>query len=944
MKENLIEDEEEDMIKEDLFSHLPQKEKLKLFGEEEEEIKKNEKINEEERKLLEINKQYIESKLWCWEKEKEFEFKLPSTIFTKPINVSNKSELRYENELLQYENPDIIGQHFSEEILNQIWQNGEFNINSTNPELPYTWKLAYFTVKGIKNVKLRYQKDMSISFLFLYSLYYRFSTYNYNNLFPCSFPSSAYHLYKFFYNTINLFFGLPLYRYNEFEITKKIKHQRLLNFLENNSNMDLLFFVAKNKEKLKKLDLLFNTKWIKEIEPNLRKKYKEQNLSTENMNSNLVEDKKREYLNFLEENIEFNKFQELHPSTKDYLSSQQIINDAEFFYRLEREQKIENFKNELKNHYIKDLCELWHRDKMNEYYSKVDKETNLEKERKIKREIQNKREPYLVYNYNTDNEREIPTLVEKQLKESKEPLETFEIRRNLTKPYKKCQREENNGEVRYYLKKYEYYKVKTSFLFWRVVLFLTKYFCSFFNFNLFICRQMTDSMFGIKALFTYTLFREYSIDSRTGGVFEIDETITFPRSAHNLWTWIIESRANFESTPDTGILGKSCTRIFHLFLNYIIRLLILGSLLITLYPTLIILNTVICFCLIICSPVLTLLWIILDYLFCIIIYNRFDELKLFPLIRIVILDFFVGFVIQLICSLLSIIVQPILSIFFFFYSQIHFLLRFIYDAIFYFIFKCFGRVPITNSCISWLVAGPGLFRDRYYDMKNKDILTLVIADLEKRVMSNYEQKIKQILDEPRNSIQEIQKIYQKVCLNFGSNTKINQSIDFYKEKLREQIKKRNVYPKCNVHVKFTEERLEEVKNMVELYVTEYSVINDISFALNKYEEKKIEGLSHDILQSIFGYQIFEPLQETDKIVKLKSVFKNELDNIATKIFENPQFDDRIYIEERPKEQKAISFPDFAYLGQIFDGDLNINLSLLKKEDKDLLPILVNIFP
>lgn len=57
------------------------------------------------------------------------------------------------------------------------------------------------------------------------------------------------------------------------------------------------------------------------------------------------------------------------------------------------------------------------------------------------------------------------------------------------------------------------------------------------------------------------------------------------------------------------------------------------------------------------------------------------------------------------------------------------------------------------------------------------------------------------------------------------------------------------------------------------------------------------------------------------------------------MFENPKFDDRIYIEERPKEKKVIKFPDFAEFYQIFEGYLNLDLSLLKNEKKDLFPIL-----
>jgi hypothetical protein len=266
----------------------------------------------------------------------------------------------------------------------------------------------------------------------------------------------------------------------------------------------------------------------------------------------------------------------------------------------------------------------------------------------------------------------------------------------------------------------------------------------------------------------------------------------------------------------------------------------------------------------------------------------------------------------------------------------------LYDLFFYSIFKCLGKVPETNNCIAWLISGPGLFRERYYDIKNKDILSLVIGELEKRIMKNYKNRIKELLDSPIKAIQDIQNVYKRVGLNYNINNKINKSINFYREKLKNKIKKRDVYPECEINVKFTEERLEEVKNMIELYITEYSKVNDISFELDKFEDKKIENLTQEIMKEIFGNNIFEPLQSNDKIVHLQSVFKNELDNISTKIFENPKFDDRIYIEERPKEKKVINYPEFANFHQIFNGYLNLDLSLLKKEEKNLFPILADM--
>ena len=126
---------------------------------------------------------------------------------------------------------------------------------------------------------------------------------------------------------------------------------------------------------------------------------------------------------------------------------------------------MENFRNELKKYYIRDLCELWHEDKIDEYNKKVTKETNDKKERKIKRDIQNKKEPSCVYNYNLNNNKEIQNLVKEQVKKEKRPLETYKIIRYLKRPYEKYQNETNNGEVRYYLRNINIMKLRHLFYF-----------------------------------------------------------------------------------------------------------------------------------------------------------------------------------------------------------------------------------------------------------------------------------------------------------------------------------------------------------------------------------------------------------------------------------------------------------------------------------------------
>ena len=275
------------------------------------------------------------------------------------------------------------------------------------------------------------------------------------------------------------------------------------------------------------------------------------------------------------------------------------------------------------------------------------------------------------------------------------------------------------------------------------------------------------------------------------------------------------------------------------------------------------------------------------------------------------------------------------------YAHIHYILRYFYDFCFYYILKYLGKVPLTDSCIAWRISGPHLFRERFYDISNRDLMSLVIAEIEKMVMNNYSKNMEKILDGPNNSLIKIKDFFNLLDLDIKYKQDIANSIEFYKKKLKKQIKNSEKYPELSSHikVKFSEERLDNIKNLIEAYLRDYSRKNDLSFELNKYEDKNFEQLTENILKNIFGYNILETLDDVDKIVHLESAFENNLDEISQRIFENPKFDDRLFIEKRVVKEKEIKLPKIAYFRDVFNynSDLFLNLDLLdEKERKKLL--------
>ena len=901
-------------------------------------------LTQEEKSLISSNKAYIEKNLFKWKLDKQFKFTLPKSIFSsqgEKQKIDIPQNYQQKNNITKYKSNINTGNKLNKEILKQIWKEGKFEIESNQEGLPYTWKLSNFIVKGLNNVILRYYKDMALSFKFFYTIKNRFKFENYFHNFPNTFFSSIYHLYMTFKLLINALVGIPLFMDNTYQLTMKIKKEDLKRFIQLNPDFNYKLYLNKNLKKIYELDTEFKNNWESNIKPKKLKEYKNQKLHKNQILLNIDKDEKNYFLKYLSESPKFNSLKKDFPNLEEFLESQQIINNEIFNLDEEYNKKYQNFIKKLNENSIRILCSDWKEEKIDSYEKTQKEEKDKKLNNVLKQKLEDKKDPLLVYNYNYDSEKLLPQKLNKRKEKEKEPLLEFRASRLLRKPYEIIKSKDYKDKTFYSLNKKRYYYVKTDFYFWRVWLFLIKIFTTFWNYNYRVYNQMTNSMFGFLALFKTELYRDISINYDTGEIYNSKRTYTFPRSINNLLTWVFYSREQFEKSPDTGILSKNISRIFNLILNYIIRLTLLGLLLICLYPILIIANIIICLFLIIISPVIAPLWVILDYIFSIIIFNRYDSLKFFSIIRIIFFEFLIRTIFQFLFCLICLIFHPIFSLFFLFYAQIHFIFRYLYDFIFYFILKYLGKIPLTDSWIAWRISGPHLFRDRFYDISNLDLMNLVIAEVEKMVMNNCSRIIKEKLNEPRNNFNKMQKMYDMVKLKIYLDSEISENIYFYEDLLEKQIKKEDKYPYLshNIRVKFTDERLDIVKNMVESYLRNYCADKDLSFELNKFEDKKFEQLTEKILKNIFGDDIMQTLDDVDKIVHLESVFKTNLDEISQRIFEDPKFDDRIYIHKSVEKSEIISFPRIAYFEDVFsyDGKLYLNLRLLSENElKELI--------
>ncbi len=168
-------------IVDELLKTIPEKMQISFQEIKKEKKWESKKEKEEDTQFNKEAQNYLSKNLWKWKENEGFKFKIPNSIFRKEKVIGELGN-RYSNEKVEYEDETRKGKGLSEEELKQIWEKGQFSINSKVKELPYTWKLSNWLVKGSENIQLRYLKDMSISFGLLYSIKGIFDIRYYMNL------------------------------------------------------------------------------------------------------------------------------------------------------------------------------------------------------------------------------------------------------------------------------------------------------------------------------------------------------------------------------------------------------------------------------------------------------------------------------------------------------------------------------------------------------------------------------------------------------------------------------------------------------------------------------------------------------------------------------------------------------------------------------------------
>ncbi|CAD8150535.1 unnamed protein product [Paramecium octaurelia] len=458
--------------------------------------------------------------------------------------------------------------------------------------------------------------------------------------------------------------------------------------------------------------------------------------------------------------------------------------------------------------------------------------------------------------------------------ENKEPSIKIVVQKRLFPPYEVYQ--ERN---RFYLRRFKDYHIDSSKAGWKLKLIVIRYYVWTVNIIFWLSANAVSGPIGIKALIKSNKFRpDVTVDSVTGKVMSSNFTVTPLRiKFRNVLEGMRNSRCHFEGSPDTGLFGKNLYRVFNLIEVYIFRFLLVGIIgVLIILPTIILSNVVISTLLAFTAWLWIPITILIRILFNSLIYDtdvcRRREKDIiwrspnwFPLI-INIFDFLIlGILNAVYCLFKLLIWHPFWITFMAAFAYLRFYTRLLYDSFTINIIKLMGRVPSSENNIAWKISGPGLSRQYFYGIQLPQVLILVQAELEKKILNLYKQNLTNLINRPSQDLrQKINPFFQLFNAQFYFD---DPACRYLTNQLNKQIEERlSLFPKLNHQIRFSEEELKYILKQVKSFVKKQIILKDMkSYIWDSYEVQKgdYNQLCEKIMAAIFGSAVLDPFEDLE---------------------------------------------------------------------------------
>ena len=890
--------------------------------------------------IFAIFKEYIEKDSDVWvldERLQEFRFDLPSS--------------RFEGEGPGVDHLDLppVEEYFGREPLtakqlSEIWAEGQFTVESKLYPIDHSWKLSGVLTKGYRrrNKRLNSYKAKALFFLLKLTRLFSFKgSRAFRKLRGDHFPHlgrSLMNILSFFVSFIDVLIGLPKFNIDrDFEYKLRSRQQELISTSKSKQYLDLpmnqylaLSLQTPPEKHVPKtaanFELLVNQqrkekeRWqgflsqVQDLERELNDEWD----SHEKRLVDSIEDCEEEQFEARKSEIKSEKnqfvFEKLRAkaafdpkfiqSLVAKVESLSIIQNQHELFAASIDRDREALSKELQQKYpVRSQIKFW----MEEHFTKQD---GLKPDREwqfmqtLPSLLQELPEEKLLYEISLKelgrftHDQEAITLFRRGLKE---PFSSIKVKRKVFPPHDvKTVPATETSPARYYLDRHASVVINSTFVGWRVALFATRFVYYSLGLTRFLFKYAVVGEYGVLGLVRcQNYYTDYSVNAETGEK-KLNRKEKRPILAQfsQLLDEIRRSREAFEATPDRGIFGKNCGRVFNLFDCYLIKLFAIGIVWLLLIHPLVNVLWIALSLVVACSSVVWILitllsrWALAVFVYDLDRFNRarwrpystFDDLvrryKVFFLVRNL-YEFLVKGVFQLVLLLICGVLYPLMALLILVYGYLAYLSRGVYDLlVFYLILKPFAKIPEKDSRFARRVSGPGLSHELYYTLSLEDMGVLLLSKLEEVQLAGFRASATAEINSPENRLKELSRRVSdpfKATLDLGS--------DFYEnglaaEKLRatlaQQISERTknlpqLRNRSRSKIKFSAQNLQEIKRLASSLIAKMSPAMDLDSYIWRHFEVPVGRpnlLTSRVLQSTLGGSALQSTEDTDKQIVL----------------------------------------------------------------------------
>ncbi|XP_076032256.1 uncharacterized protein LOC143020023 isoform X3 [Oratosquilla oratoria] len=236
-------------------------------------------------------------------------------------------------------------------------------------------------------------------------------------------------------------------------------------------------------------------------------------------------------------------------------------------------------------------------------------------------------------------------------------------------------------------------------------------------------------------------------------------TPTLASRLHILWRHISKSRTHFETTPDTGFIGKGVTRHMNRAWNYVLKGIVGTIFLTTIFPLTCIILSLGSLAIALAAPLWVPALVIVVHLICILVYDidaPTSNRRVTPILQALVWYILVLGIIQPILALgTATVVCPVLAFLALLVGVARRGVRHVWDTLmFHSVIKKRGRIPASDSFLVKRIAGPGLHNNFYYQISCEQAAAAFEARLELDELAAYQREMERRINKPLNEYSE----------------------------------------------------------------------------------------------------------------------------------------------------------------------------------------------